>query len=262
MLAEIQGVDVWLVDFKVEVDDGSAVIWVDTVPIVMLPVKGGTFTMGCTQPGRAAHDTEESLVQHEVTLDDYYIGNTEVTQRLWMAVMDQNPSIYIGNDLLPVDQVSWNQIQVFIARLSQITGYRFHLPTEAQWEYAARGGNRSVGNLYPGTTDALQDAAWFCGNSGNRTHPVAQKMPNELGIYDMGGNVAEWCSDWFGTYPTAHQNNPRGPKNGENRILRGGSINSPSWTCAVHDRSWYLPDYTYGCYGFRLALDSIERDLD
>ena len=263
-LAEIEGIDVWLIDFVVEVDDGSYIIWFDTIPIIMVPVEGGTFHMGLTHAHSTeiAHDPERAMPLHDVTLSDFYIGRYEVTQRLWKAVMGDNPSRFNGNDSLPVDQVSWTQIQIFIARLSQMTGYRFHLPTEAQWEYAARGGRKSYGHLYPGSTENFMDYGWYCANSGNVTHIVGQRRPNELGLYDMGGNVAEWCSDWAGDYTADHQTNPRGPKQGENRIIRGGSINSPSWTCTVFDRSWYLPDYTYGCYGFRLALDDIERELD
>lgn len=261
-LPEIQGIDEWLIVFSVEVDDGSVVIWFDTIPIVMMPVKGGSFFMGAAGQGNVQYGKDRSSPVHEVTLDDYYMGRYEVTQQLWKAVMGENPSRYQDNDSLPVDQVSWSQIQIFIARLSQLTGYAFHLPTEAQWEYAARGGQRSFDHLYPGTTDSLSNFVWYCANSGNRTHPVGRLLPNELGLYDMGGNVAEWCADWAGEYTVAPQQNPRGPKTGENRILRGGSINSPSWTCSVHDRSWYLPDYTYGCYGFRLALDEIQRDID
>ncbi len=261
-LLEIRGVEEWLIVFCVEVNDGSAIIWLDTIPIVMMPVEGGTFSMGCTHPGVAAHDREEAFPVHQVTLSNYYMSRFEVTQQLWNAVMDDNPSLYRGNDSLPVDQVSWTQAQVFIARLSQLTGYRFHLPTEAQWEYAARGGKRSRNTIYPGTTDSLTSYVTFCSNSGNRTQPVGRKMPNELGLYDMGGNVAEWCSDWMAQYDEEDATNPRGPRNGENRILRGGSINSPSWTCTVYDRSWYLPDYSFGCYGFRIVLDDLDKEID
>ena len=261
-LIDIQGIEAYNIVFLVEEDDGSVIIWVDTVPIIMIPVEGGTFTMGVTRPGMAAHDLEQALPAHEVTLDDYYIGRYEVTQQLWITVMGDNPSLFRSSDKLPVDQVSWADVQIFIARLSQMTGYRFHLPTEAQWEYAARGGKHSRDNVYPGTTDSLGSYVWYCGNSGNVTHPVGLKLPNELGLYDMGGNVAEWCSDWVGAYTDQPQTNPRGPRSGDNRILRGGSINTPSWTCTVHDRGWYLPGYTYGCYGFRLALDDVQREID
>ncbi|MBQ7280199.1 MAG: formylglycine-generating enzyme family protein [Bacteroidales bacterium] len=261
-LIDIQGIEAWNIVFLVEIDDKSVIIWVDTVPIVMMPIEGGTFTMGLTCPGLATHDLEQALPTHEVTLDDYYMARFEVTQQLWKTVMGDNPSLFSGNDSLPVDQVSWADVQIFIARLSQITGYRFHLPTEAQWEYAARGGKFSRDNIYPGTTDSLGSYVWYCGNSGNVTHPVGRKLPNELGLYDMGGNVAEWCSDWAGAYTAQPQTNPRGPRSGDNRILRGGSINSPSWTCTVHDRGWYLPGYTFGCYGFRLALDDIQREIE
>ena len=213
--------------------------------------------MGATSEQGDA-DSDERPV-HSVTLSDYYIGETEVTQELWEAVMGSNPSRFKG-PRRPVEQVSWNDAQIFIARLSQITGYRFRLPTEAEWEYAARGGQLSQNHTFPGTDGDLASYCWYGSNSKNVTHPVGQLKPNELGLYDMGGNVWEWCSDWMGEYSAEMQDNPTGPKYGENRILRGGSLNSPSWGCAVSDRCWYLPDYGYGFHGFRLVLDDAERE--
>ena len=244
--------------FNVEVDDGSVDIFLGDIKFRMMQVAGGTFRMGCTRPGAAKHSYEADKPVHTVTVDSFYMGQTEVTQRLWLAVMGTNPSQWKSNDSLPVEQVSYNDVQIFIARLSQLTGYRFRLPTEAEWEFAARGGNRSRGCIYPGSDGTLGSVAWYGINSNNHTHPVGRLQPNELGLYDMAGNVWEWCSDWYSDYTAEPQDNPRGPKHGENRILRGGCINSPSWGCAVSDRSWYLPDHGYGFHGFRLVLDSVE----
>ena len=259
-LTEIRGVEDSLLRFCVEVDDHSAEIRYQDNIIKMMPVEGGTFQMGCVRKGVAKHSYEAELPVHDVSLNGYYISSCEITQRLWVAIMGDNPSRWQTSDSLPVEQVSWNDVQIFIARLSQLTGYRFRLPTEAEWEYAARGGNRTNNYVFPGTDGDLGAYCWYGSNSGNVTHPVGQKKPNELGLYDMGGNVAEWCCDWMEPYTATAAENPRGPKRGENRILRGGSINSPSWGCTVSDRSWYLPDHSYGCYGFRLVLDSVEKE--
>lgn len=245
--------------FSVEVDDGSVDIKLNGIKFRMMPVPGGTFTMGCTRPGSAKHNYEAEFPTHKVTVDSFYMGKFEVTQRLWKEVMGTNPSRWTYNDSLPVEQVSWNDAQMFIARLSQMTGYRFRLPTEAEWEFAARGGNYSKDHVFPGQSGDPGSVAWYGMNSGNITHPVGRKRPNELGLHDMAGNVWEWCSDWYDAYTAEPQTNPRGPKRGENRILRGGCLNSPSWGCTVSDRSWYLPDHGYGFHGFRLVLDSVEE---
>ncbi|MDY5969565.1 MAG: SUMF1/EgtB/PvdO family nonheme iron enzyme [Bacteroidales bacterium] len=246
-----------MIRFRVEVDDGSVDIGVGEVTFRMMQVDGGTFMMGDTRPGALKHTYEASKPVHQVTVDTFYMSQFEVTQRLWMAVMDSNPSLSKSNDSLPVEQVSYNDAQVFIARLSQITGYRFRMPTEAEWEYAARGGRKSKGYVFPGCDGNPGAVAWYGMNSNNHTHPVGRLKPNEVGLYDMAGNVWEWCSDWYGPYTEEPQVNPRGPRSGENRILRGGCMNSPSWGCAVSDRSWYLPDHGYGFHGLRLVLDSV-----
>lgn len=261
-LIEIRGIDDASLRFIVEIDDGSVEIRHGGEVLKMMPVEGGTFKMGCTRKGVAKHSYDAELPVHSVTVNSFYMASCEVTQRLWVAVMGENPSRWQSSDQLPVEQVSWNDVQIFIARLSQLTGYRFRLPTEAEWEYAARGGNRTNDYVYPGTDGDLGSYAWYGSNSSNVTHPVGSKKPNELGLFDMGGNVSEWCADWMAFYDAAPQQSPRGPKHGENRILRGGSINSPSWGCTVSDRSWYLPDHSFGCYGFRLVLDSVEREDD
>lgn len=248
--------------FNVEVDDGSVDIPVNDLRIRMIRVDGGSFMMGCTRPNAVKHTYEESKPVHRVTVDTFYMAKYEVTQRLWREVMDNNPSRWKGNDSLPVEQVSYQDAQIFIARLSQITGYRFRLPTEAEWEYAARGGRYSKDCVFPGANGDPGSVAWYGMNSGNHTHVVGRLKPNELGLHDMAGNVWEWCSDWFGDYPDSPQDNPRGPRKGEHRILRGGCINSPSWGCAVFDRSWYEPEFGYGFNGFRLVLDSAEKPDD
>ena len=261
-LPEIRGVDSASLSFLVEVDDGSLMVYVDSLMFRMMPVAGGSFVMGCTRPKGEKHTYADELPTHKVTLGDYYIGQFEVTQGLWSAVMGENPSKWTGNDSLPVEQVSWNDVQIFIARLSQITGYRFRLPTEAEWEFAARGGNKSHNTTYPGVMSQLWETCWYGGNSNGHSHPVGRLRPNELGLYDMGGNVMEWCADWMESYPATPQSSPQGPKSGENRIQRGGCFNSPTWGCSVWERNWYLPDYGYSYFGFRLALDNAERDED
>ena len=261
-LPEIRGIEATALSFLVEEDDGSLMVYVDTLVFRMMPVEGGSFTMGCTHPRGEKHTYVDELPTHKVTVNGYYIGKYEVTQALWVAVMGENPSKWVGNDSLPVEQVSWNDVQIFIARLSQITGYRFRLPTEAEWEFAARGGVRGRNSMYPGSQNQPWEVCWFGGNSNGHSHPVGRLKPNELGLYDMGGNVMEWCSDWMDAYSSQAQNCPQGPKHGENRILRGGCFNSPTWGCSVFERSWYLPDFGYSFYGFRLVLDNAEREED
>ncbi len=193
---------------------------VNGVSFNMLPVQGGTFTMGATpEQGDDAGNGEKPA--HEVTVSDFYMGDTEVTQELWKAVMGSNPSLFKGSDL-PVEFVSWDDCQEFIQKLNALTGRTFRLPTEAEWEYAARGGNKSMGYKYAGSND-IDEVAWYGGNSGGKTHPVKGKMPNELGLYDMAGNVYEWCQDWYGDYSSNAQTNPQGAGKGSFRVLRGGS---------------------------------------
>ena len=221
------------------------------VTFEMVSVDGGTFTMGATsEQGSDAYDYEKPA--HQVTLGSYYIGKTEVTQALWKAVMGSNPSNWTG-DNLPVERVSWNDCQEFIRKLNALTGQKFRLPTEAEWEYAARGGSKSRGYKYSGS-NTIGDVAWYDGNSGDKTHPVGTKAPNELGIYDMSGNVLEWCSDWYGNYSSASQTNPKGPTSGSYRVLRGGGWYSLAGFCRVSNRSYDSPDLRYYSLGVRLAL--------
>ena len=190
---------------------------------------------------------------HRVTLtNDYYIGKYEVTQALWQAVMGSNPSNFKG-DALPVEQVSWNDCQDFISKLNAMTGKRFRLPTEAEWEYAARGGKKSRGYQYSGSK-TLGDVAWYDGNSGSKTHAVGTKQPNELGIYDMAGNVWEWCQDWYGSYSSSSQTNPTGAVSGSGRVNRGGSRDSVARVCRSSYRTSNSPGFRISILGLRLVL--------
>ena len=226
---------------------------VNGVSFDMVRVEGGTFTMGATAEQENEADDDEKPA-HEVTLDSYYIGKTEVTQALWEAVMGDNPSEFIGPNR-PVECVSWDDCQSFIAKLNEKTGKTFRLPTEAEWEYAARGGNKSQGYKYSGSND-LDEVAWYYNNSGSQTHDVATKRPNELGLYDMSGNVWEWCSDWYGDYNSASQTNPTGPSSGTYRVLRGGSWNYNVRLCRVSYRSYLNPANRINYCGLRLGLIS------
>ena len=216
---------------------------VNGVSFKMIAVKGGTFQMGSDDGYNAVH---------QVTLSDYYIGETEVTQELWNAVMGSNPSHFTGNMQLPVEMVSWNDCQTFISRLNQLTGVTFRLPTEAQWEYAARGGNKSKGSIYSGSNE-IDEVAWYWDNSSFTTHPVKTKAPNELGIYDMSGNVWEWCSDWYGDYSSAAQTDPTGPATGSSHVSRGGSWDYDASYCRVANRISLAPTFSYNFLGLRLA---------
>lgn len=223
------------------------------VSFKMIEVEGGTFQMGATAEQQSKYGGEKPV--HTVTLDSYYIGETEVTQELWCAVMGSNPSLYSGDDLLPVENVSWDDCQIFIKELNKLTGKKFRLPTEAEWEFAARGGNKSSGYRYSGSSN-IGDVAWYGLIGVYKTHPVKGKNPNELGIYDMSGNVWEWCSDWYSSsyYSLSPQNNPEGPSSGFCRVLRGGSWNSNDGYCCVAVRYNNRPDYSIDHYGLRLAL--------
>ena len=224
---------------------------VNGVSFEMVYVEGGTFDMGATTEQGSDADSDEKPV-HSVTLSGYYIGKCEVTQELWEAVMGSNPSNFKGAQN-PVERVSWNDCQKFISRLNSLTGRTFRLPTEAEWEYAARGGNKSRHYKYSGSGN-IGDVAWHDGNSGSKTHAVGSKTANELGIYDMSGNVYEWCSDWYGGYSAGAQTNPQGPSSGSRRVLRGGSWDSLAWSCRVSFRNFNDPDYSIDYNGLRLVL--------
>ena len=228
----------------------------------MIYVEGGTFTMGTTSEQESDANKDEKPA-HQVTLSGYYIGETVVTQALWKAVMgkrkilgmiktDNNPSSFKGDDK-PVECVSWNDCKMFISKLNSLTGKNFRMPTEAEWEYAARGGKKSRGYKYSGS-DNIDDVAWYDGNSGNETHPVKTKHANELGLYDMSGNVWEWCGDWYGDYSSNAQTNPKGPDSGTYRVSRGGSWLSNARNCRCSSRDDFDPDGRGIVLGLRLCL--------
>ena len=215
----------------------------------MVFVKGGTFEMGSNE----VYSNEKPI--HTVTLSDFYIGATEVTQAQWEAIMGNNPSHFKG-DNLPVEKVSWDDIQTFLIKLNQQTGQTYRLPTEAEWEYAARGGVQSsnVSYQYAGS-NTIGDLAWYKDNSGSTTHPVAQKQPNELGLYDMSGNVWEWCNDNYDAnyYQNSAKKNPQGPSSVQYRLLRGGSWDFNTQLCRVAARVRDLPYGRSNYIGFRLV---------
>ena len=187
----------------------------------MIYVEGGSFLMGATEEQNGVA-TNKEYPAHPVTLSSYYIGQTQVTQALWEAVMGNNPSVNRGNSQHPVENITWYDCQDFINKLNNLTGQKFKLPTEAEWEYAARGGKFSHSYKYSGSNHT-DEVAWHDTNSNDCSQPVASKMPNELGLYDMSGNVWEWCNDYFGIYPSTPQVNPQGPETGDKKVMRGGS---------------------------------------
>lgn len=227
----------------------SPELMVNGIPLNMKWIGGGTFQMGLL-PGKNNETINEQTAS--VTLSNYCISETEVTQALWNAVMDSNPSINVGDDK-PVENVSWNDCQEFIRKLNQITGKNFRLPTEAEWEFAARGGNDGESWIYSGSNE-INDVAWYVGNSNNSTSPVKRKKPNNLGLYDMSGNVYEWCNDWFGDYDYNPQTDPQGPSSGKNRVVRGGGYQNSEGQCHVTKRQQGDPEKSSSSVGFRLAL--------
>ena len=247
---------------------------VNGVEFKMIKVEGGTFSMGATSEQEDDGFGREKPV-HSVTLSDYYIGETEVTQELWKAVMGSNPSYFKGDNQRPVENVSWDDCQEFIKKLNRLTGKKFRLPTEAEWEYAARGGKYSKDYVYKcsGSNNA-DEVAWYWRNSGDKylsgewdwdthkriiennckTHPVKTKKANKLGLYDMSGNVWEWCNDRYGDYQSYSQTNPTGPSQGGYRVFRGGSWGHHSWDPSVSYRNYSTHSSHYDDTGLRLAL--------
>ena len=217
----------------------------------MVFVEGGTFLMGSSN-GQAR---EKPI--HEVTLDAFYLGKYPVTQREWLAVMSDNPSHFKNNDNRPVENLCWDDAQEYIAALNAKTGKKYRLPTEAEWEYAARGGNQSKGFKYAGS-DILSEVAWFDKNAGNKTHPVGEKKPNELGLYDMCGNVWEWCNDVYGDYPTEAVTNPKGASTGSYHVNRGGSFNFAASYARPKYRCYDPANNIFNGLGFRIAM-SVEE---
>ena len=241
---------------------------VNGVKFKMVNVEGGTFMMGGTAE-QAPDGYASEYPVHQVTLSSFSIGQTEVTQKLWQAVMGNNPSTfsssngYASSVNRPLENVSWYDCQQFITKLNQMTGKNFRLPTEAEWEFAARGGNKSQGYKYAGSNN-IDDVAWFEDNDYNLgdsdpdygTHTVGTKQPNELGIYDMSGNVWELCQDYYGEYSSEAQTNPTGPSSGSMIVFRGGSWGINARRCRVSYRNGTAPSSNggLGYYGVRIAL--------
>lgn len=237
--------------------NGNKVFTIGDVQFTMIKVEGGTFTMGATSEQGSDFDSDE-MPTHSVTLLPYYIGQIEVTQALWQAVMDSNPSKFKGANR-PVEMVSWDDCQRFISRLNELTGEQFSLPGEAQWEYAARGGNKSCGYKYAGSRN-IDDVAWYDENSYYNkrensldygTHNVATKRANELGLYDMSGNVYEWCQN---RYESSSQTDYTGFSAGSYLVFRGGSWRDDAWSCRVSERNGFVPSHRGSDLGLRLVL--------
>lgn len=228
------------------------VITVNGVSFSMVKVAGGNFLMGATkEQGNDAFEDEKPA--HLVNLSNYYIGETVVTQELWWAVMGSNPSYFQMSPRNPVEQITWKDCIEFIEKLNRLTNKKFRMPTEAEWEYAARGGQKSKGYRYAGG-EILDEVAWTDENSNSVTHPVAQKKANELGLFDMSGNVWEWCQDWKGPFSLETQYDPQGPSSGTGRVFRGGSWNSSAWNCRVSYRNRNAETYRSSYLGIRLVM--------
>ncbi|MGV8136004.1 MAG: formylglycine-generating enzyme family protein [Mangrovibacterium sp.] len=258
---KLGGGDVVVPGPEVTVDNGNSfqdfTETIAGVSIDMVAVQGGTFSMGSNEGG------DDEKPAHRVTVSDFYMGKYGVTFVQYDAYCEaagksKPDDEGFGRGNRPVINVSWNDAVAYCRWLSQKTGKTYRLPTEAEWEYAARGGNKSRGYKYPGS-NTIDNVGWYRENSGHETHPVGQKQPNELGIYDMGGNVWEWCSDWHDEsyYGGSPQNNPTGPLSGSDRVLRGGSWYVNATFCRVSFRYYYDPgDGSYD-YGFRLVLAPV-----
>ena len=226
------------------------------VTFTMKLVEAGTFQMGST-----TGESDEAPVHSMSISKDYYLGETEVTQALWKAVTGYSPTLggsswsstYGLGDDYPAYYISYEDVQSFITKLNSLTGERFRMPTEAEWEYAARGGKKSKGYTYSGS-DTVGDVAWYSGNSSSKTHTVKTKAANELGIYDMSGNVREWCSDWYGTYGSSAKTDPTGPTTGAYRVSRGGSWSGNAASCRCANRYYGTPSSRPISLGVRLAL--------
>ena len=220
----------------------------------MILIDAGIFKMGCTAD-QGAECTHDEYPVHQVHISSFRLLKTELTQGMWKAVMGINPSGNQRSDQFPVENVSYNDIDIFIERLNKISGHHYRLPTEAEWEFAARGGIKSRATLYSGSDDA-NNVSWNIGNSSNSSHIVGYKNANELGLFDMSGNVWEWCSDWYGDFHSAEESDPRGSVDGTDKIIRGGSYAGAIWFCRNAIRMHYAPSYKSHFIGFRLAEDS------
>lgn len=239
------------INFK-DIESFIKIIKIKDFLFKMIFVKGGTFIMGASlQQGGENRDEQ---VLHNVTLDSFYICETQVTQKMWETIMANNPS-KIKDEKAPVTNVSWDDCQNFIKRLNDITGLAFRLPTEAEWEFAAKGGKKGEKNGYKYSgSNTITSIMWYSKNSRNRPHAVAEKQSNELGLFDMSGNVWEWCNDWYAPYEKRHTLNPQGPTTGTEKICRGGSFMSVAKECRISIREKDSPDEKSEDVGFRLVL--------
>lgn len=231
----------------------SPVFWVGDVSFKMRRVEGGAFVMGAT-PDQHDEHTISDKPAHTVVLSPFYMAETEVTNALWRAVMPDRRFVEEWYDpTQPITYVTWEDAQLFVHRLDSLTGMPFRLPTEAEWEYAARGGSKSKGFRFAGS-DLCDTVAWNTANAGFKKHQVMKKQPNELGLYDMTGNVSEWCQDWFGQYYYGTEPNPQGPEEGEKRIVRGGSYDNCADNIHLSCRQYFLPDEANNTIGLRVAF--------
>lgn len=255
----------WLCELPVEPDEEENdneiekfYVSVKGVSFAMIHISGGTFDMGAT-PEQGVYASFDEKPSVQVAVNSFYIAETPVTQALWVAVMSDNPSHFKGDDL-PVERVSWDECEEFIRRINILTGCSFRMPTEAEWEFAARGGKRTKHYRYSGADeDSKDDVMWFKDNSIEHSHEVKGKAPNELGIYDMSGNVSEWCSDWyFNSYANnGGRVNPQGPSSGVAKVFRGGSWNDKAMKCRVSKRFYSNPKYVNKLVGLRLASTDL-----
>ena len=241
--------------YTIAYTDTTVVFRINNVSFTMVRVEGGTYRMGATEEQGEEDPDEYEYPVHVVNLSSFYICQTEVTQELWQLVMNENPSLIRGDMQQPVDCVKWDMCQNFIAKLNELLDNQFEIrmPSEAEWEYAARGGNRSRGYKYSGSNN-VDEVAWYEGNSDKSTHPVATKKPNELGLYDMSGNLWEWCSDWQGHYRPEEQTNPAGPLDGSHHIMRGGSWTYDQSFCRVSRRNYTSNVIRASNCGLRIAM--------
>lgn len=230
---------------KIEIKEG-------VTPLVFVPVKGGTFEMGDPN-GQKHNDDISEAPAHKVTLSDYQICKIEVTQDQWQAVMGKNPAHDQDDVQKPVENVSWNDTQAFVQKLGQMTGHQFRLPTEAEWEFAARGGTKGKGTLYAGSDNAEDVANSFEYGHG-KTWAVGQVGANELGLFDMCGNAAEWVQDFYADYTAADQTDPKGPASGDYHVYRGGHCNKNADECTVTIRMKFAPVLPAPSIGLRLVL--------
>lgn len=220
----------------------------------MILVKGDTFVMGASL--QEGGENEDEQVLHNVTLGSFYICETQVTQKQWNTIMGNNPS-KIKYDNYPVTNVSWYDCQNFIKKLNEITGLKFRLPTEAEWEFAARGGQKGKHNGYKYSGgNTITNIMWYSNNSENHPHEVSLKQSNELGVFDMSGNIWEWCSDWYENYDTMQTFNPQGPIDGKEKVCRGGSFMSEAKECRVSIREKDNPNEESEDVGFRLVISA------